>query len=44
MALQGNTLKIIEADNVQWHCPECNHRVAPKHSFCHWCGKKLGGW
>lgn len=27
-----------------WHCPECNHRVQPKHSFCHWCGKKLGGW
>lgn len=27
-----------------WHCPECNHRVQPRHSHCHWCGKKLGGW
>lgn len=27
-----------------WHCPECNHRATPRHSFCHWCGKKLGGW
>lgn len=27
-----------------WHCPECNHRTTPRHSFCHWCGKKLGGW
>lgn len=35
--------KAIRKDDV-WHCPECNHRVAPKHSFCHWCGKKLGGW
>lgn len=26
-----------------WHCPACDHRVMPKHSFCHWCGKKLGG-
>ncbi|MBR2131911.1 MAG: hypothetical protein IJ955_05110 [Oscillospiraceae bacterium] len=25
-------------------CPDCNHRVAPKHTHCHWCGKKLGGW
>ena len=25
-----------------WHCPECNHRVHPRHSYCHWCGKKLG--
>lgn len=27
-----------------WLCPECGHRVAPKHTHCHWCGKKLGGW
>lgn len=33
--------KPVKRDNV-WHCPECNHRVAPRHSFCHWCGKKLG--
>ncbi|MBR2132244.1 MAG: hypothetical protein IJ955_06865 [Oscillospiraceae bacterium] len=25
-------------------CPECNHRVVPKHTHCHWCGRKLGGW
>lgn len=24
-----------------WHCPDCNRRVAPNHSFCHHCGKKL---
>lgn len=35
--------KAIRKDDV-WHCPECNHRVMPRHSFCHWCGKKLGGW
>lgn len=35
--------KAISRDGVL-HCPECNHRVAPKHSHCHWCGKKLGGW
>lgn len=25
-----------------WHCPDCNRKVAPNHSFCHRCGKKLG--
>lgn len=25
-----------------WHCPDCKRRVAPNHSFCHRCGKKLG--
>lgn len=35
--------KAVARDGI-WHCPECNHRVAPRHSFCHWCGKKLGGW
>lgn len=24
------------------HCPDCNRRVSPNHSFCHRCGKKLG--
>lgn len=24
-----------------WHCPNCNRRTRPGHSFCHWCGKKL---
>ena len=35
--------KVIRADGV-FHCPECNRRVSFKHSHCHWCGKKLGGW
>jgi len=35
--------RAIPKDGV-WHCPECNHRVQPRHSHCHWCGKKLGGW
>lgn len=38
-----NPTKAIWRDSV-WHCPECNHRVMPRHSHCHWCGKKLGGW
>ena len=25
-----------------WHCPACNGRCKPNHSFCHRCGKKLG--
>lgn len=25
-----------------WHCPGCNRRVNPGHSYCHRCGKKLG--
>lgn len=33
--------KAILKDSV-WHCPDCNRRVAPNHSFCHRCGKKLG--
>lgn len=36
-------VRAIHKDGV-WHCPECYHRTTPKHSFCHWCGKKLGGW
>lgn len=24
-----------------WHCPDCNRRVSPNHSFCHRCGKRL---
>lgn len=35
--------RIVRRDGV-FHCPECNHRVGFKHSHCHWCGKKLGGW
>lgn len=35
--------KAVKRDGV-WHCPECNHRVQPKHTFCHRCGKRLGGW
>lgn len=36
-------IRAVRRDGV-WHCPECNHRVQMKHSFCHWCGKKLEGW
>ena len=25
-----------------WHCPSCNRRTTPHHSYCHCCGKKLG--
>lgn len=27
--------------NDVWHCPDCNSRGNPGHSFCHRCGKKL---
>lgn len=33
--------KPIFKDGV-WHCPDCNGRTSPNHSFCHRCGKKLG--
>ena len=33
--------KPILKDGV-WHCPDCNGRTSPNHSFCHRCGKKLG--
>ena len=32
--------KAIFKDGV-WHCPDCNGRTTPNHSFCHRCGKKL---
>lgn len=32
--------KPIHRDGV-WHCPDCNRRTHPRHSFCHCCGKKL---
>jgi len=35
--------KVIHKDGI-FHCPECNSRVAPRHSYCHRCGKRLGGW
>lgn len=25
-----------------WCCPNCGKRVTYKHSFCHWCGKRVG--
>lgn len=34
--------RAVYKDGV-WHCPACNRRVHPHHSFCHSCGKKLGG-
>lgn len=38
-----NAARPIYKDGV-WHCPECNSRTSFNHSFCHKCGKKLGGW
>ena len=32
----------VKKDGV-WHCPDCNHRVNPHHSHCHWCGTRLLG-
>ena len=32
----GTAGKAIHKDGV-WHCPGCNRRVTPGHSFCHWC-------
>lgn len=34
--------KPIRKDGVA-HCPDCNKRVHPNHTYCHWCGKLLGG-
>lgn len=25
-----------------WCCPKCGKRIQYNHSFCHWCGKKVG--
>lgn len=25
-----------------WHCPKCHRRVRMHHTYCHWCGKKMG--
>lgn len=33
----------IKKDGI-WHCPECNARTSFNHSYCHKCGKKIGGW
>ncbi len=33
----------VHKDGV-WHCPECNARTSFNHSYCHKCGKRLGGW
>lgn len=29
------------ADGVLWLCPKCSHRVHIRHTYCHWCGKKM---
>ena len=39
----GTADKAVHKDGV-WHCPNCNRRVTPGHSFCHWCGKKMEWW
>ena len=25
-----------------WVCPDCGKKIPYNHSFCHWCGKKIG--
>lgn len=25
-----------------WVCPACGKKIPYHHSFCHWCGKKIG--
>lgn len=35
-------VKPIHKDGVA-HCPDCNKRVHPNHTYCHWCGKLLRG-
>ena len=33
----------VRKDGI-WHCPECNARISFNHSYCHRCGKRIGGW
>lgn len=33
----------VHKDGI-WHCPECNARTSFNHSYCHKCGKRIGGW
>lgn len=33
----------VHKDSI-WHCPECNSRIRFNHSYCHKCGKRIGGW
>lgn len=33
----------VHKDGI-WHCPECNARTSFNHSYCHRCGKRIGGW
>lgn len=29
-------------ENGEWLCPKCKRKVRHNHSYCYWCGKKLG--
>ena len=29
-------------ENGGWLCPKCKRKVRHNHSYCYWCGKKLG--
>lgn len=29
-------------ENGAWLCPKCKRKVRCSHSYCYWCGKKLG--
>ncbi len=37
----ADNLVRVNADPEYYLCPSCNHRVHPKHTHCHWCGKKV---
>lgn len=28
--------------NGVWVCPDCGRKTSYNHSYCHWCGKKIG--
>ncbi len=29
-------------ENGVWLCPDCGRCIQFKHSYCHWCGRKMG--
>ena len=33
--------KPIQKSGV-WVCPACGKKIPYNHSYCHWCGKKVG--
>lgn len=35
------TAKPIHKNGI-WTCPACGKKIPYHHSYCHWCGKKIG--